>query len=71
MSVKGKMQDEWEFRTLCDFGDPSRREVVRYHFSFLAAMRAYPGISKIYGRLGRCWQEDREGNLTMDSGATK
>jgi len=63
MSVKGKTSSDWEVRTLCDFNEPGRREVIRSHFSMMAAVKAFARINKIYGKFGRCWQEDREGRI--------
>jgi hypothetical protein len=73
MSVQGKKKDDWVAVTLTDFGDPSRREVLRHHFSVEAAYRAWLGISKTYkmtwpGRQkSRVWQEIRSGDIINES----
>jgi hypothetical protein len=68
MSVKGKRKDEWVARTLTNFGDPTRKEVLRNHFTERAAYRAWEDILKIYGREGdRVWQETRDGQTINDS----
>ena len=69
MSVQGKKRNEWVALTLTDFGDPSRREVLRHHFSVEAAYRAWEPICKTYtapwsnNRGQRVWQETREGDI--------
>ena len=68
MSVEGKSKDEWVAVTLCDFGDPSRREPVRHHYSLECAIRAWKkGATqrRIWG--GRFWQETREGQVLNDT----
>lgn len=68
MSVLGRKKDDWEYITLCDFGDYLRRHIVRHHFSLQAALNAYEDLKKIYGQNSeRCWQEDREGNIINDN----
>lgn len=68
MSVAGKTKDDWEYITVCNFGNPSRRHIVRHHFSLQAALNSYKDLKKIYGRNSeRCWQEDREGNIINDN----
>lgn len=68
MSVKGKRHDEWVARTLTNFGDPSRKEVLRHHFSIPAAARAWNDILKIYGGdKNRVWQETRDGKILNES----
>lgn len=73
MSVKGKSKDEWVALTLTDFGDKSRKEVLRHHFTREAAYRAWDGLLKVYGRPWkqgeppRLWQESREGEILNDS----
>lgn len=72
MSVAGKKKHEFVAQTLCDFGDPTRREVIRDHFSLEAAFRAFDDLKKIYGRkdLGRnerCWQETVDGEIINDN----
>jgi hypothetical protein len=73
MSVAGKKKDEWVAITLCDFGDPNRREILRHHFSVDSAILAFKQIEKIYGRNrltngnGRVWQETRCGSIINDN----
>lgn len=67
MSVKGKKQNEWVAATFTNFGDPSRREILRHHFTEEAAYRAWEGILKIYGKY-RVWQETRQGEILNESG---
>lgn len=67
MAVAGKGLHEWEAVTLCDFGNPTRRDPIRDHYSIEAALRAFKKISKIYGGMGRCWQETREGEIINDT----
>jgi len=68
MSVKDKKDCDWVAVTLCNFGDPGRRETVTKHYSVDAALRAFSKTEKIYGRNGRCWQEDRDGLVINDNG---
>lgn len=67
MSVPGMSKDDWVAKTYCDFNSPSRKEVLRTHFSVGAAARAFSKILKIYAQYGRCWQETREGEIINDS----
>lgn len=72
MSVKGKTREDWVALTLTDFGDKTRRQVLRHHFTKEAAYRAWDGLIKIYGRPWikeetRVWQETREGQILNDS----
>lgn len=68
MSVQGKMKNEWVARTLCDFGQTGRVEVVRHHFTIEAAFNCFNKICKIYGKKPeRCWQETKEGEVINDS----
>lgn len=73
MSVRGKSKEDWVALTLTDFGDKTRRDVLRHHFTIKAAYRAWDGLSKIYGRPWkqgeetRVWQETREGQILNDS----
>lgn len=72
MSVRGKSREDWVALTLTDFGDKSRREVLRHHFTKEAAYRAWDGLIKIYGRSWikeetRVWQETREGQILNDT----
>ena len=72
MSVRGKSKEDWVALTLTDFGDKTRRQVLRHHFTKEAAYRALDGICKIYGRPWikeetRVWQETREGQILNDS----
>lgn len=72
MSVRGKSREDWVALTLTDFGDKSRREVLRHHFTKEAAYRAWDELIKIYGRSWikeepRVWQETREGQILNDS----
>ena len=40
MSVKGKKNDEWVAATYTNFGDQSRKETLRRHFTMKAAYKA-------------------------------
>lgn len=71
MSVRGMKETDWVAVTLCDFNDPSRRESIRTHYSIDAAVRAFKNLNKIYGDMGRCWQETREGEVINDNRAEK
>lgn len=51
MSVKGKTRDQIVAVTCTDHGEPGRRDVVREHYSFAAACRAYQGLWDTYHRL--------------------
>lgn len=66
MSVSGKGLHEWVAVTLCDFGDPLKTMPIRDH-SLEAAMNAFKGLSRTYGKCGRCWQETREGEIINDT----
>lgn len=75
MSVRGKSRHDWVALTLTDFGDPSRREVLRHHYTVEAAYRAWMGILKTYtapylnrGKPSRVWQETSRGEILNDSG---
>lgn len=61
MSLKGIKKNQFVAVTLCDFGDPERRTIIRTHFSRDAADRAFKRIARIYTGIHgwRCWQEDR------------
>lgn len=67
MSVQGKSKNDWVALTITDFNDQARREVIRHHFSIEAAVRAWQGILKIYGGMGRVWQETKEGDIINES----
>jgi hypothetical protein len=68
MSVAGKKHDDWVARTICDFGQQGRREVLRHHYSIEAALNCFKEICKIYGKKPeRCWQETREGEVINDN----
>lgn len=61
-------KSDWEAITLCNFGDPTRREIIARHYSILAALNQYKKIEKIYGRNSfRCWQETKEGAIINDN----
>ncbi|NDD52321.1 hypothetical protein EBZ39_00315 [bacterium] len=64
MSVEGKSKNDWCAVTLCDFGEPGRRDVISRHFFMETALRGFKRINQVYGRAGwNCWQEDRERNV--------
>ena len=67
MSVRGKKKDDWVARTLCDFGDKTRIDKIRTHFSEEAAFKAFEKINDIYGKEWRCWQETRDGRIINDN----
>jgi hypothetical protein len=59
MPLKVKSKNQIVAVTLCDFGDPLRRDELHYHFSVNTAKKAYNNIRNIYhGIYGwRVWQE--------------
>lgn len=73
MSVRGKSKHEWVALTLTDFGDKTRKEVLRHHFTVEAAYRAWDDLLKTYGRSWkpgerpRVWQETKDGETINDS----
>lgn len=50
----------FKVRTMCDFGEPFRADVLCEHKTFASAGRQYPRIWGIYGRMYgyRVWQEE-------------
>jgi hypothetical protein len=67
MSVRGKKKDDWVARTLCDYGDKTRKDTITHHFSEEAAFRSFEKINNIYGKEWRCWQEARDGRIINDN----
>ena len=71
MSVKGMGKNDYVAVTMCDFGDPERKDIIRTHFSREAANRAFRKIANIYNGIHgwRCWQETRwSGVVFNDTG---
>lgn len=68
MSVEGKHKDEWVAVTLCDFGQPDRREPVTHHYSIDTALRAWKRNERLRQHWGgRFWQETRDGQILNDT----
>lgn len=74
MSVRGKSKNDWVAVTLTDFGDKTRREILRHHYTVEAAYRAWQDLLKIYGKpwkpgeRPRVWQEGVDGEILNESG---
>lgn len=58
-----------KYATLCDFGTPNRREVIRIHLSEDSAKRGFPELEKNYGKdNAKVWQEPFEAPITLKNG---
>jgi len=62
MSVKGKKEDDWVAKTVCDFGEVGREETLTHHYYLSTAFRAYRKHWDIYHKIHgwKVWIELRK-----------
>lgn len=58
-----------KYATYCDFGTPTRKEVLRIHLSEESAKKGFRELEKIYGKgTSKVWQEPFETPVVLEKG---